>query len=339
MTFHAYSAIKRLELELSSLCNAECPLCPRNFYGYPLNRGYTEHNMTLAECQQMFPVEFIQQLDKLVINGNFGDMLMNPEAVNIIEYFRTNNSDLDISISTNAGARTSDFWSALANVNAFVHFCLDGFEDTHSLYRKNTVYSTVLRNAQTFIVAGGKAVWKMIKFDHNLHQIEQARELSKALGFFRFDLVDHGRDTAPVFNKEKKLIYTIGKYKGTTNFDALLTQNSELKTNEISWNNFTKADKIDCEVKHTKSIYVNSIGEAYPCCYIGFNPTTYGDNNSWFFYTNKLLRPIIKNNNVLKVGLEQAIKWFDQVEESWTAPAYGQGQLLTCNYTCGKKCS
>ena len=46
----------------------------------------------------------------------------------------------------------------------------------------------IIKNAQAFIDAGGYAVWKMIKFDHNEHQVEDCRALAKNLGFQRFDL-------------------------------------------------------------------------------------------------------------------------------------------------------
>ena len=41
--------ITRLHLEVSTLCNARCPQCPRNFRGYPYNDGYPETNLTLEQ--------------------------------------------------------------------------------------------------------------------------------------------------------------------------------------------------------------------------------------------------------------------------------------------------
>jgi MoaA/NifB/PqqE/SkfB family radical SAM enzyme len=338
------SDIQILHLEISSQCNAECPQCPRNFYGYPLNFGYAEHNMTLTECRRIFPIEFIQQLKELKINGNFGDMVMNPESLDIIKYFKDNNPDLIIKISTNGGARNQIFWTRLAAFNADVYFCIDGLEDTHSLYRRNTVYSTVLSNAQTFISAGGLARWRFIKFDHNQHQIKEAHQLSMDLGFESFELVDDGRNTGPVFNKEKELVYRLGNYQGPTDFDAAL-KNSQLEDtdlNNVTWSYFDKlydVGNINCQAVSEKSIYVNSVGELYPCCWIGTNPHTYGDKQKWFSTVNATLRLIIKDNNVQKFGLKTAIKWFDQIKESWTKPDFKSGQLLTCNQQCGKKCS
>ena len=178
--------IKHVHLEISSKCNAACPLCPRNFYGYEYNDGYTEHNMTLIEAQKIFYSEFVSHLNKLYINGNFGDAVMNPDTVEIVRYFRSCNKNLDITISTNAGARDKIFWQQLAELNVTVIFCIDGLEDTHSLYRQNTLYSTVIKNASIFIDAGGIAVWKMINFQHNQHQQAEAKLCSQRLGFSKF---------------------------------------------------------------------------------------------------------------------------------------------------------
>ena len=73
---YSISDITKLHLEISSLCNASCPACPRNFHGYPYNNGYTERNLTLADVKKMFPREFIQQLSEILINGNYGDIVM-----------------------------------------------------------------------------------------------------------------------------------------------------------------------------------------------------------------------------------------------------------------------
>ena len=36
--------------------------------------------------------------------------------------------------------------------------------------------------------AGGKAIWQIIEFDHNKHQIEYAKELAAKYGFVRIDV-------------------------------------------------------------------------------------------------------------------------------------------------------
>jgi MoaA/NifB/PqqE/SkfB family radical SAM enzyme len=328
-----FKEIQHVHLEISSMCNAECPLCPRNFYGYPINNGYKEHAMTLQEAEKIFQPNFLLHLKSITINGNFGDIVMCPDAVKIISYFRQHNPSLTITISTNGGARNQQFWTDLAKLNCYVHFCLDGLEDTHSIYRRNTRYNIVIDNAKTFISAGGVASWKFIVFDHNHHQIEAARELSKQLKFAAFILVDNGRDQGPVFNAEKKLDFYLGKLpEHEVTFEKHYAMYYNL-LNSLDKLSPPKPNPVKCKVKEDKSIYVNSLGEVYPCCWLGFNPKTFGGTQH-FKITNSQLRPLISDNDALNISLEHTIKWFDRVEDSWSKSTYQDGLLYTCNHVC-----
>jgi MoaA/NifB/PqqE/SkfB family radical SAM enzyme len=326
--------VRHVHLEISSRCNAACPLCPRNFYGYPYNDGYLEHDMTLSEAQQIFSKEFLGQIKEIYVNGNFGDAVMNPHTVSILSYFKQTNPDLSITISTNAGARDREFWQALARLGTIVHFCIDGLEDTHSLYRQNTLYSTVIRNAQIFISAGGHAVWKMIEFDHNQHQWDQARALASTMGFQEFRLVNHGRDQAPVYNTQGQLTHVIGRPK-TTDFKVLFDSR---KTDEVLLEDIVPGREpkpIGCQVQKNKSVYISSTGDVYPCCFLGFNPRQYGHGN-YHQAANAQVSPLIKNNNALENSMESCISWFSAVENSWSIPTFEAGRLVICNDVCGQ---
>jgi len=321
--------IRHIHLEISSLCNARCPLCPRNFHGYPYNDGYEERNLTLSDIKTIFISEFLDHVNKVHINGNFGDIVMNPEAIDIVYYFRQHN--VDVSISTNGGARKKDFWEDLAQLDCEVLFCLDGLSDTHSIYRQDTVFETVLNNAKAFIAKGGKAVWKMIEFDHNRHQIEECKQLSQRLGFAKFELINDGRNTGVAVNKKGEVVNILGTPQ-KINFNELL----ELKRNdEILLEDINPIKKnISCEVKKSRSIYVTSTGEVYPCCYTGFYPRTYG-HGQYYQVVNRQLNDIIKPNNALERPLEECIEWFNDIEKSWNIDKFEDGRLVICNDVCG----
>jgi MoaA/NifB/PqqE/SkfB family radical SAM enzyme len=327
--------IKNVHLEISSRCNAACPLCPRNFNGYPYNDGYVEHDMTLDQAQQIFQPEFLKQIKEVYINGNFGDAVMNQDTVAIIEYFRSHNPNLYISISTNGGARGRDFWQTLAQTKATVYFCIDGIDEVHSLYRQNTVYSTVIKNAKIFIAAGGRAVWKMIDFDHNRHQQDQARQLSKEMGFRWFELVDHGRNQGPVFDKNKNLVHVMGD-PPETNFEILWKTRTQDTVILEDITSTRESVPISCKVSNQKSLYITSVGEVYPCCFLGFSPRTYGHGN-YHAAVNAQLIPLIGDNNALERPLADCISWFNKIVQSWEIPTFEQGRLVICNHVCGTK--
>jgi MoaA/NifB/PqqE/SkfB family radical SAM enzyme len=332
----AYKDIRDVHLEISSFCNASCPWCPRTFWGYPYNGGYPETNLSLTQARHIFQSEFLQQLTSIRINGNFGDIVMNPEGPAIVDYFFEQNPQLQITVSTNGGARDKQFWKQLARTPATVQFCLDGLEDTHHLYRQNTVWNTVIRNAQTFISAGGRAVWKMIRFDHNRHQIAQCKSLSEAMGFADFQLVDQARDTAPVFDQHGQLVHVMGNYTGERNFEVLLhKKKTDIVLLKDITNNRVPASSISCETKNRKSIYIAANGDVSPCCYTGFYPKTYG-HGQYHQAANEQLVPLIIKNNSLEHELQECIKWFQSVENTWKIDSYEQGRLVICDDSCGK---
>ena len=339
----AYSSIKSLHLEISTRCNASCPLCPRNISGYDAELGYPIHDMSLKEAQQLFPPSFISQLSDILINGNFGDFVTARDCVKIVKYFTDNNPNVQILISTNAGARPN-IWAELGQMsNVTIGFDIDGLADTHSMYRRNTDWDTVISNAKKFIDAGGNAVWRMIKFDHNQHQIEECRQLSKKLGFAEFNILDDGRDTGPVYNNKGDYQYKLGR---DPNFE-----NSPYPEKAVIWKEWGEVgstpenrkkyyetipikNSVNCYSKQQQEIYVTATGEVYPCCWLGFYPKL-EHKHSWQ-QDNFQLADMCKNNNALEVGLEKAVEWFSSIEASWHKKAYSEGRLFKCDEYCGK---
>lgn len=332
-----YQDIRDVHLEISTLCNASCPWCPRNFWGYPFNGGYPETNLSLDSVEKIFNRSFLSQLDSLRINGNFGDIVMNPEGADIVEFFRKHNPDLHIKVNTNGSARSKDFWLRLAKANAEVWFGIDGLEDTHHLYRQNTSWHQVIKNADSFIKAGGRAVWQMIKFKHNIHQIDQCRQMSIDLGFADFFLIDGQRDQAPVFDKQGNLTHVLGDYQGETEFKVLMHKklSDEVIASDIKDVNESMNKSIRCETKEKRSIYITATGDVFPCCYMGFYPKTYG-NGQYYQPVNKQIQELVRSNNALENTLQDCIQWFDGVESRWKLSTVSQGRLMICDDKCGK---
>lgn len=331
----AYDQIRDVHLEISTLCNASCPWCPRTFWGYPYNGGYPELYLSLVDTKKIFTTEFLKQLASIHVNGNFGDIVMNPDGADIIEYFVENNPTLKIIISTNGGARDWTFWQRLAMTGTRVVFALDGLEDTHHLYRQNTMWSTVIKNAQTFIDHGGDAVWQMVRFKHNVHQVEICRQLSKHMGFTRFDVIHDGRDTAPVFDRHGNLTHVLGDYQGERELTILLHRK---KTDDVCLEDIiverTPKEKIQCKAQKLGSIFIAANGDVSPCCWTGFYPATYG-NGQYHQAANGQLKPLIHKNNALEYPLAECIKWFTAIEGSWAKDRYQDGRLVICDDNCG----
>lgn len=318
------SDIREVHLEISTRCNAACPGCPRNFCGVDIIEGYPIHDMSLSEAQTVFSPEFLQQLTTLIINGNLGDFVTAKDGLEIVRYFRNQNPNLTIKISTNASGK-STVWAELAKLNVQVLFCIDGLESTHEKYRRQTNWNTILNNAKSFISNGGDATWKMILFDHNRGEVEQCRALSQDLGFNHFQLIDQQRDAFPVFDQKKNFLYNIGQHTQPNDFAESFKLYQDSTTN--NYLEPIDVQSVDCKVKKSKSIYVAATGEIYPCCWLGFYPRT-----MWSPGHTQIASLLPENNNANQVGLELAMNWFNQVETSLRLQPLHQ-----CKATCGIK--
>lgn len=327
-----YNKIREVNFEISTRCNSTCPDCPRNFRGVNnVIDTYPIVDMSLAQVKQIFTVDFVKQLKVISISGDYGDFVTARDGLEIVRYFKQTNPRLYIDINTNGSARP-DIWEPLGKLGITVVFRLDGLADTHHLYRQGTDFNFILENAQKFIAAGGNAIWSYIVFDHNKHQIEEARALSVKLGFKQFTEIRAGRDTMPVFTNDRRLSHIIGNYTGSTDFDQLFDSFNIYKANPSAiLMQEQKSYQIKCMAKGG-SIYVCANGEVYPCCFLGFYPLLSHARPS-----NVQLQPLIKNNNALEYGIEEAIKWFSEIEKTWSIDTVQNGKIYECNRTCGIK--
>jgi len=326
-----YNQIKSVHLEISSRCNAMCPACPRNFYGVDVIDNYPVCDLRLDQIKKIFPVEFLKQLDNILINGNYGDFVTARDALGIIDYFYQENNRLNIEVSTTGSAQPK-IWAGLGKLPVRVVFRLDGLRDTHHLYRQNTDFDMIINNAKKFIAAGGNATWTMIVFDHNKHQIEQCRTMSQQLGFKQFRVIQeppNARNTFPVFSADRRLSHVVGDYQGSTDFDVLWQQRSQ-RDARLNVEYHEESYPIKCQAQENRQIYIASDGNVYPCCWLGFSPQT--DDTR---LVNHQMRPMIKENNAIEYGIEHAIEWFTHVEESWSKSSVAEGKLSACNETCG----
>lgn len=212
-----------LHIELSTFCNAACPLCPRYYHGTDLIRpDLNLSQITLSKFKQYFSKESIERLDRILYCGTLGDPIMAKDAFDIFEYVHHLNPNCSQYVNTNGGIRDEYFWRKMGKLfqkdNMKVVFSIDGLEDTNHIYRRNVNWSKLISNVNTFIDAGGRADWEFLIFHHNEHQIEKAKLLAKELGFDDFKLkkalgfekpIENLLEPRMVFNRDGKVAYKI----------------------------------------------------------------------------------------------------------------------------------
>jgi sulfatase maturation enzyme AslB (radical SAM superfamily) len=326
--------VRQVQIELTTRCNARCPMCMRNYRGLDFNSGYPDTELSLSDVQHILQPNFLQQLNRILFNGNLGDFGLAKDAMKIVHWL--SDQSVSIKINTNGGMRTPAWWAELARPNVTIGFALDGLADTHGLYRQDTDWHTVIRNAQAFISAGGRAAWRFIPFDHNRHQEQECRRLAREMGFIDFENIDEGRNRGPVYTRTGKFSHWLGEpFTDQERLNPPLVE--RLLENHITWFNHqtvtndkdTQPLNIICQHKRQKEIYIAADGSVWPCCFLGFYPETMSHPG------NSQLLPLVAENNALKYGLEHCMAWFDRVEETWSKNSIAEGRLYGCVNSCG----
>ena len=242
--------ITTVHLEVTEKCNASCPQCARNLNGGEVNPQLHNAELSLNDVKQILKPDFIKQLKRLYMCGNYGDPISANDTLEIFEYIRSHNAKMQLSFHTNASAKTPEWWSKLPAAmgnSHYVVFGLDGLEDTNHLYRQGTVWKKIMENARAFIAAGGRARWDYIVFGHNEHQVEEARTLATSMGFEKFNVKKSNRFFSNT-RGQVKTEHQAGNRKGSATAVISMPTNPEYQNSAIQQLANLSKDKVKIEL-------------------------------------------------------------------------------------------
>lgn len=309
--------VKSLHIELTSLCNAGCPMCLRTASTQYYNKDF----VNIEYLKDMIrPIA--TQLEHIYFCGSVGDPLASKHLLDLCGFIKDLNSHIWISCHTNGGLRNPDYYQLLAKICNRVVFSIDGLQDTNSIYRIGVDWHKLMANAQMFIKHGQMAEWHYLVFEHNEHQIAEAQQLSQQLGFRKFIVKKSNR-----FNKDSEgnsLPYVVKGINGSY----------ELKASNITLPFSANFDsqQINCMSLDKGELYVDHLGHVLPCCYLGVDllKSLKGDigigSNQFKDLGN------IQSINLKNYKLEDILssEFFQKIWQS-------RYTLKTCKISCGDK--
>jgi MoaA/NifB/PqqE/SkfB family radical SAM enzyme len=340
-----FQEIESVHVEITSNCQASCPMCMRNRRGGLPNPNLRVTDISYEQFKKIFPSTFLLQLKCIYFCGNFGDPIINADLLDIVKYVKNSNNNIKLVIHTNGSAKSISWWKELARElpkNHSVYFALDGLADTHSLYRIGTNFEKVLENAKAFISNNGNATWVFIKFKHNQHQIGAARLLAKEHGFKEF----LEKETARFISKPE---FDVLDKDGNISYKLEMPDDSKLNyVPQEAVENFRvifdEDYTINCNSFKDKEIYIDAEQYLWPCCFLGSIRMAYAAINEpqheirqlQFLQLDSMVSRLggLKNINLKNNSIEEIVNR-DEWQSIWQDEWY-KHKNFTCIRTCSK---
>jgi hypothetical protein len=318
-------------------------MCARNRNGGLENPLLRLNDWALDDYKTIMSEEVLTQIKGFFFCGNFGDPILNKDLLEMCRYSTEINPALNIRIHTNGSARTASWWKDLAGALPKTHlvvFALDGLSDTHSLYRVGTSFEKIIENAKAFIAAGGNAEWCFIRFKHNQDQVEEARQMSKDLGFSTFSMKNSSR-----FILEPK-VDVLDKQGNTTHIiePATDTPLKFIDKKAIdAYRQIVSESVIDCQALNQREVYIDAFKNVFPCCWIASTPYTYIDENDAAAVRYEMLS---QYHNIVESfgGIDKLNATDNTVKDIIESEGYqtlwykywNERSLITCARMCGR---
>ena len=271
--------VKSVQLGLTTRCNSHCFFCFRE----ELKRAGRKEGIV------DFPLEGVQKLIDQGIKDiqlccNRGEAIFHPEIDTIIDMIKSSGSRFEM--NTNGGFFDPNWWYDLGQKMVGgdqVIFALDGLKSTHEFYR-NTSWVRVIENMKAYIAGGGTAIWQMILFKHNQHQLKYVQQLSKTLGCAQTWIIN----SRFYNNKFQKPTIEYNKTKE----DILLEDGI--------------TTKIKCRFFKGERVYIAVDGSVWPCCFMrchfGFKERAYPGNT-----ISKIYKDEFDYINVMNTPLDDIV--------------------------------
>jgi MoaA/NifB/PqqE/SkfB family radical SAM enzyme len=354
LSLYRYDDLRIVHLELTHRCNAACPMCARNIHGGAVNPDMPLAELSLEDIRKILLPEFIAGLKRIYACGNYGDPIVARDCLPVFRYLREHGPGLHLDLHTNGSARRPDWWRELADIMKagphYLRFGIDGLEDTNHLYRRGTDWKTVMRSAEAFIEAGGRAEWDFLVFRHNEHQVEAARKLAGDMGFAEFFVRKTGRflDAGELETSDR---YEVQDRKGKVEYYLEQPQNPEylnpafgkleiVKREYGEYESYLDGVEIDCKVAGAKGkMYLSAQGYALPCCWLGavFSEASTPERRQFaeMLESHGGIAALDAREHGLRAVIDGPL--FQQaIPGSWDAPSIASGKLAICARTCGK---
>jgi len=239
------SFYEKFEIDLSSLCNLECPLCVRNY----------THAQNLMKPYRPLK-EITDQLDTFpnLKYSNIAGMLSEPsmykDFIPFIEYLNKRNIQKEIHV--NGDLHNDSYWEDFVNIlqpEDIVYLTICGStQEIHEKYRVNSSLKRVIEVAE---ILKEKVIIQIIIFEYNKDDISNIEEMfqdyntmiivSESFKLFDVEYIDNPQDDISVPHNIRSAVESLYRMK------------------------YNKKGTISCSYMNNKMITISSDGTEWAC--------------------------------------------------------------------------
>jgi MoaA/NifB/PqqE/SkfB family radical SAM enzyme len=267
--------IVRLELELTSTCNLQCPLCIRSLgiMDIPKNK-YRSLDEVLNQLDSYPNLEFV------TIAGAIAEPTSYPHLLEVVKYLKQR--DIEISLYINGDTRTDIYYKQLGvlfrDAKGHVYFTICGStQELHKRYRVNSDINRVLKRLDIIDkFSGGKGILTWIIFNYNEQDFEENYPKFKAK-----------------YNTEFFYTLPVTEHFQLSNTIRLPDRLNKIYNNSIDRNDF---NNVTCPANKSNFVQISYDGEVNPCSLYRI----YGESHCWEC-SNKNLT-VLRNNKIFNVA-------------------------------------
>ena len=251
-----------IELELTTYCNAGCPLCYRNYKTF--KDHYPKYIIRpLEEVKK--DIDQFKNLNFIKLVGSISEPTIYKDFLELVSYIKS--KGIRIEICTNGDTNNKDsgiWWKQLGHLlqdgdSVFFTIC-GSTQELHEVYRIGTDLERIKRNAAQLRSSRKIDYAQCIRFQYNSDDFdsEQFKESVK--------------DFTNIYMTETYLKKDKSNYINETNLNRLLPnlkkQQHYLKVEKYAtklFQNKPKDYKNDCIAYHEGSVQIDINGNIYPC--------------------------------------------------------------------------
>ena len=245
--------VEYVEFDLSTRCNARCPLCYRNY------KVFREHYPRDFErplediCKQI--LEF-PSLKWIYVVGSISEPTLHSRFLDLVRFIK--GRGILIELCTNGSTRTESFWKelgALLTEEDKVYFTICGStQEVHEVYRRGTRLEKILENARALRSVRKCDYAQCIRFAYNSADFDSDR-FKKMVSEFSY-----------VYWTETFIAQDPSVYREQVNWELFKPCHNKFDPiKELAKTVDKISHRCDCESLKYNKVQVDVYGNVYPC--------------------------------------------------------------------------